>query len=80
MARITIEDCLHSVENMYELVHLSAQRARQLYKGSDPLLQCKNKQIVTSLREIAHGTVVPQFKNEKKEDEVTAEELSALTN
>ena len=59
MARVTIEDCLHTVDNMYELVHLATKRARQLYKGSDPLVKSKNRVIVTALREIAAKKVVP---------------------
>lgn len=59
MARVTIEDCLKNVENMYELVHLATRRARQLYKGSDPLVKTKNRIIVTALREIAAGRVRP---------------------
>lgn len=58
MARVTIEDCLKNVENMYELVHLATKRSRQLYKGSDPLVKSKNRVIVTALREIAAGKVV----------------------
>jgi DNA-directed RNA polymerase subunit omega len=42
---------------MYELVHLATKRARQLYKGADPLVKSKNRIIVTSLREIAAGKV-----------------------
>ncbi len=57
MARVTIEDCLARVENMYELVHLATRRARQLYKGSDPLVKSKNRIVVTALREIAAGKV-----------------------
>lgn len=57
MARVTIEDCLEKVENMYELVHVATRRARQLYKGSEPLVKSKNRVIVTSLREIAAGMV-----------------------
>ncbi len=57
MARVTIEDCLQRVENMYELVHLATLRARQLYKGADPLVKSKNRIIVTALREIAAGKV-----------------------
>jgi DNA-directed RNA polymerase subunit omega len=57
MARVTIEDCLENVKNMYELVHLATKRARQLYKGSEPLVKSKNRVIVTSLREIAAGKV-----------------------
>lgn len=59
MARVTIEDCLSRVENMYELVHLATRRARQLYKGSDPLVKSKNRIVVTALREIAAGRVRP---------------------
>jgi DNA-directed RNA polymerase subunit omega len=59
MARVTIEDCLDHVENMYELVLLATKRARQLYKGSDPLVKSKNRVIVTALREIAAGKVRP---------------------
>lgn len=57
MARITIEDCLDQIPNMYELVHTATKRARQIYKGSDPTIKSKNRVIVTSLREIAAGTV-----------------------
>lgn len=57
MARVTVEDCLERVENRYELVHISAKRTRQLLRGSSPVVKCKNKSIVTSLREIADGLV-----------------------
>jgi DNA-directed RNA polymerase subunit omega len=62
MARVTIEDCLDHVENMYELIHLATCRSRQLYKGSDALVKCKNRTIVTSLREIAAGKLRPVYK------------------
>lgn len=61
MARVTIEDCLDYVDNMYELVHLATKRARQLYKGSEPLVKSKNRVIVTSLREIAAGKVLAEM-------------------
>ena len=59
MARVTIEDCLKYVDNMYELVHLATKRTRQLYKGAEPLVKTKNRIIVTALREIAAGRVLP---------------------
>ena len=59
MARITIEDCLKTVDNMYELVHLATERARQIYKGSNTLVKSKNRIIVTALREIAANKVRP---------------------
>lgn len=57
MARITIEDCLEKVENRYELVHLAVKRVKQLREGSESLVRSKNKEVVTSLREIAAGKV-----------------------
>ena len=57
MARITVEDCLRRVPNMYELVLLAADRARQIYRGSEPMVRSKNRVIVTALREIAAGKV-----------------------
>jgi DNA-directed RNA polymerase subunit omega len=59
MARVTIEDCLDNVTNRYELVHLCTKRARQLYRGADRLVQCKNNEVVAALREIAAGKVKP---------------------
>lgn len=58
MARITVEDCLREVDNRFALIHLAAKRVRQLRKGSEPLVVCKNKDTVTALREIAAGRVV----------------------
>lgn len=61
MARVTIEDCLDHVDNMYELVHLATKRARMLYKGAEPLVKSKNRVIVTSLREVAAGKVLAEM-------------------
>ena len=57
MARITIEDCLEKVDNRFGLIHLAAKRVRQLRKGAEPLVVCKNKDTVVALREIAAGEV-----------------------
>jgi len=57
MARITVEDCLEKVDNRFQLVLLAAKRAKQLLKGSRPLLDSDNKEVVTALREIADDKV-----------------------
>ena len=59
MARISVEDCLKKVSNRFALVLLASTRTKQLYKGSKPLVQADNKEIVLSLREIAAGKVTP---------------------
>jgi DNA-directed RNA polymerase subunit omega len=61
MARITVEDCLAQVPNRFELVLLGARRAKQLLKGSRPLVDSDNKEIVTALREIADSKVRLQY-------------------
>ena len=68
MARVTVEDCLRKVDNRFALVHLAAERARQLAKGSSPLVKSKNKHVVTALREIAAGKVL--FAKEYKKEDV----------
>ncbi|MCM2279673.1 MAG: DNA-directed RNA polymerase subunit omega [Oligoflexia bacterium] len=69
MARVTIEDCLKNVSNMYELVHLATKRTRQLYKGDEVLVKSKNRVIVTALREIAAQKVKSVMQEAKKQDD-----------
>ncbi|MCA9628789.1 MAG: DNA-directed RNA polymerase subunit omega [Myxococcales bacterium] len=57
MARVTVEDCLEKEENRFALVVLAAARARQLMKGSEPLVRARNRDAVNALREIATGKV-----------------------
>lgn len=57
MARVTVEDCLEKQNNRFALVILAATRARQIQKGSQPLVRCNNKPAVTALREIAKDKV-----------------------
>lgn len=67
MARVTVEDCLTQVENRFALVHAAVKRTKMLFKGSHPTVECKNRQIVTALREIAEGKVkVAQPEEAKK--------------
>jgi len=57
MARITVEDCLSKVPNRFQLALVAVKRAKTLLKGSRPLVDSENKEIVTALREIAEGEV-----------------------
>lgn len=58
MARITVEDALQHSANRFALVMLTARRAKQLLKGSQPVADVKNnREIVAALREIAAGKV-----------------------
>ena len=57
MARVTVEDCLEREDNRFALVVLASRRARQIMKGSAPMVRCGNRPNVASLREIAAGKV-----------------------
>lgn len=59
MARITVEDCLQRINNRFLIVQMSIKRVKQFREGYDPLVECDNKEVVTSLREIAEGEVIP---------------------
>ncbi|HOE79537.1 MAG TPA: DNA-directed RNA polymerase subunit omega [Smithellaceae bacterium] len=71
MARITVEDSLRMAKTRFGLVSLASLRARQLLKGSKPILESKNREIVLALREIAAGKVNyahPEYLQGSKED------------
>jgi DNA-directed RNA polymerase subunit omega len=53
MARVTVEDCMESINNRFVLVQMSNKRTRQLLKGAKTLVVSDNREIVNSLREIA---------------------------
>ena len=60
MARITVEDCQERVDNRFLLVQMAIKRVRQYRDGYEPLVASRNKEVVTALREIAAGKVMPE--------------------
>ena len=65
MARITVEDCLQNVDNLFQLVLLAAQRARRLANGAEPTIPWENdKPTVIALREIAEGNITAEMLRE----------------
>lgn len=69
MARITVEDCLDSVTNRFELVMIATKRARQIAMGASPLVEEENdKPTVLALREIAEGKIDASILDEPPEE------------
>lgn len=65
MARITVEDCLDNIDNIFEMVLVAAKRARRIAHGADPMVELENdKPTVIALREIAEGLVTPAILDE----------------
>ena len=76
MARITVEDCLDNIDNIFEMVLVAAKRARRVAHGADPMVELENdKPTVIALREIAEGFVTPSILEEI--DEPVTEDLLA---
>ena len=58
MARITVDDCLSTITNRFELTLAATYRARQIATGASPQIEAnKDKPTVIALREIAAGKV-----------------------
>ena len=65
MARITVEDCLENIDNIFEMVLVAAKRARRIAHGAEPLVELENdKPTVLALREIADGLITPAILDE----------------
>lgn len=65
MARITVEDCLENIDNIFEMVLVATKRARRIAHGADPLVEWENdKPTVIALREIAEGHITPAILDE----------------
>ncbi|MED5420953.1 MAG: DNA-directed RNA polymerase subunit omega [Pseudomonadota bacterium] len=65
MARITVEDCLENIDNIFDMVLVAAKRSRRLAHGADALVELENdKPTVIALREIAEGHITPSILEE----------------
>jgi DNA-directed RNA polymerase subunit omega len=75
MARVTVEDCLQTIENRFTMTNIAAKRARQLDNGSPALVEENgDKATVIALREIAEGLI-----DEYKLEQIAIEEELAKT-
>jgi DNA-directed RNA polymerase subunit omega len=62
MARITVDDCLKSIPNRFDLTLAATWRARQISIGATPLVEAgRDKPTVLALKEIAVGKVGPEI-------------------
>ena len=61
MARITVEDCIKTISNRFDLVVIASKRSRQLSSGSPMTIERDNdKNPVIALREISESIVDPK--------------------
>lgn len=70
MARVTVEDCLEKVPSRFALVSCASKRTRQLLKGAEQTVKSKNRESVTSLREIAKGTIIVEQDVKEMEEQM----------
>lgn len=58
MARVTREDCAIKTDNLFELVVLASQRAKDIHAGATITVPIENdKKTVVALKEIASGNI-----------------------
>jgi DNA-directed RNA polymerase subunit omega len=81
MARITVEDCLEKIPNLFQLVLVAAKRARQLANGAHAMVEWENdKATVVALREIAEGQITEEIltQRDKPVEDLLAADLAAV--
>ncbi|MBF2755067.1 MAG: DNA-directed RNA polymerase subunit omega [Gammaproteobacteria bacterium AqS3] len=59
MARVTVEDCLENVDNIFKLVLVASRRARQIKQSGEHLGD--STATVEALRNIADGVTTPDI-------------------
>ena len=56
MARVTVDDCIHSIPNRFQMTLAATYRARQITSGATPMVDVdRDKPTVIALRELALG-------------------------
>ena len=74
MARITVEDCMTKIENIFDMILLASKRAKRIANGAEPLVDRENdKPTVLALREIADGKINNAVLEEM--DQIASDEL-----
>ena len=74
MARITVEDCMNEIDNIFDMILLATKRAKRIANGADPLVDLENDEpTVIALREIADGKMSENILKEM--DAMASQEL-----
>ena len=56
MARVTVDDCMHTIPNRFQMTLAATYRARQIAAGASPMVEAdRDKPTVIPLREMAQG-------------------------
>ena len=56
MARVTVDDCIHTIPNRFQMTLAATYRARQIAAGASPMVEAdRDKPTVIALREMALG-------------------------
>jgi DNA-directed RNA polymerase subunit omega len=56
MARVTVDDCIQSIPNRFQMTLAATYRARQITAGATPMVDPdRDKPTVIALRELALG-------------------------
>ena len=54
MARVTVDDCMSTIQNRFQMTLAASYRARQISAGASPMVEAnRDKPTVIALRELA---------------------------
>ncbi len=75
MVKPTVKELLTKVDNRFQLVSITARRARQIAAGDDPLIKTLEEAPVTiAANEILQGKVYAKSEEEESQEEPELEE------
>ncbi len=64
MARVTVDDCMDTISNRFQMTLAATYRARQITAGATPMVDAeRDKPTVIALRELAQGLYGPEVLN-----------------
>ena len=64
MARVTVDDCMSTIQNRFQMTLAASYRARQISAGASPMVEAdRDKPTVIALRELAQGLYGVAFLN-----------------
>ena len=56
MARVTVDDCMETIPNRFQMTLAASYRARQITSGATPMVEPdRDKPTAIALRELAQG-------------------------
>ena len=75
MARVTVDDCMSTIPNRFQMTLAASYRARQISAGASPMVEAdRDKPTVIALREIEEGLISNEFMDAQDRQDLQEQE------